>query len=149
MKPRLERTNDVEFLRGVFTHPRIWPWICEDGVTPESFQPLIHPLVVHLRYGNDGVFTFRSLNRILYECHVAMFPGTASDEAATQAIAWMWANTQAKKLVCNIPAISRHAIAYAHRAGFVREGRMKDAFMRNGKLHDLIVMGVSKCQKPQ
>lgn len=144
MKPLFERTEDVEFLRSIFTHPRIWPWVSEEGQQPDDYQPLMHPMVHYLRHGDVGVIAFRYLNAVLYECHVAMLPGARSDNFAREAVRWMWSHTPAEKLVANVPSANRAAIAYARRAGFAQEGRITKAFLRNGKLHDLIVLGRSK-----
>ena len=142
----IERTEDVDFIRSVITHPRIWPWVSEDGQQPEDYEPLIHPLVHYLRSGDDGVVEFRAMGVAIYQGHVAMLPGVRSDDFARAAVQWMWDNTSAQKLYCQVPARNRHAVAYVRRAGFAPEGRLTDAYLKNGKLHDLIVMGVSKCQ---
>lgn len=140
----IERTEDVEFLRSIFTHPRVWPWVSEDGQRPQDYQPLIHPAVHYLRNGDAGVISFRPLNSVLYECHVAMLPGVRSDAFAQAAASWMWAHTPAQKLIVNVPSCNRAAVAYARRAGFTQEGRITRAFLRNGQLHDIVVMGRSK-----
>lgn len=144
MKLSPERTEDVDFLVSIFTHPRIWPWVSEDGQRPEDYKPLIHPKVHYLRFADRGVVAFRQMGSVLFEGHVAMLPGVRSDEFLKAAIAWMWSKTPAQKLYCQIAADNRQAIWYAMRGGFLREGRISRAFLRNGKLHDLIVLGVSK-----
>ncbi|MFY2643715.1 GNAT family N-acetyltransferase [Achromobacter insuavis] len=140
----IERTEDVGFLRSIATHHRVWPWMKEDGCTPESYEPLIHPSVHYLRFGDHGFFAFRMMNRVMFDSHVAMLPKTQADEAARFAIEWMWKNTEARKLVCFLPPIKRHAIRFAQRAGYEEEGRLRASFLLNDKLHDLIVLGVKK-----
>lgn len=139
------RTDDVAFLTKIATHPRVWPWLSSDGQSVEEYVPVIHPLVHYLRFGDNGWFAFRCMNSVTYEGHVAMLPKVNADGALQSAIEWMWENTPAQKLVCMIPAASRHAVAFARRGGFKQEGRLSSAYQRNGKLHDLIVLGVQKC----
>lgn len=143
MKQSPERTEDVDFLVSIFTHPRIWPWVSEDGQRPEDYRPIIHPRVHYLRF-DGGVIAFRAVGAVMYESHVAMLPGVRSDDFSRACIQWMWDNTEARKLVANIPARNRAAIAYARRAGYTQEGRIKSAFLSRGGLCDMIVMGVSK-----
>lgn len=140
----IERTEDVDFLRAIATHPRVWPWMKEDGCQPEDYRPMIHPQVHYLRFGDNGFFAFRMMNRVLYDSHVAMLPKVAADDAARQAVEWMWANTSARKLVCYLPPFKRHAIGFARRAGYEEEGRLKAAILLDNRLHDLVVLGVRK-----
>lgn len=84
------------------------------------------------------------MGAVLYEGHVAMLPGVRSDDFARAAIEWMWSNTPAQKLYCRIWARNRAAIAYVKRAGFMQEGRMTGAVLKNQQLHDMIVLGISK-----
>lgn len=141
----IERTEDVAFLKEIATHPRVWPYITEDGSDAALYEPMISPMVHYLRYGDKGFFQFAMLNRVMYACHVSMLPKTDADEAAKRAIEWMWANTEAQKLVCYLPPMKRHAIWFAKRAGFTEEGRLRAAFLLHGILHDLIILGVQKC----
>lgn len=140
----IERTEDTAFLKGIAAHPAVWPWMSEAGMKPEDYQPLIHPMVHYLRFGDCGFFAFRMMNRVLYDSHVAMLPYTRADEAAKEAVQWMWRNTPAEKLVAYLPVDNRHAIRFAKRAGYVEEGRLKNAVRPRGELLDLIVLGVSK-----
>lgn len=149
MKQSPERTEDVDFLVSIFTHPRIWPWVSEDGQRTEDYRPIIHPRVHYLRLDDRGVIAFRAVGAVMYESHVAMLPGVRSDDFACACVRWMWDNTEARKLTANIPARNRAAIAYARRAGYTQEGRITGAFLSRGKLHDMIMMGVSKCLKQQ
>lgn len=140
----IERTEDVAFLKGIATHPRVWPYITEDGCDAAAYEPVISPMVHYLRYENKGFFQFAMMNRVMYACHVSMLPKVNADEAAKKAIQWMWENTEAQKLVCYLAPIKRHAIRFAQRAGFVEEGRLRAAFLLHGTLHDLIILGVQK-----
>jgi len=140
----IERTEDTEFLREIATHPRVWPYITEDGAQVETYAPVISPMVHYLRFGDKGFFQFAMMNRVMYGCHVCMLPKTDADEAAKQAIRWMWEHTEAQKLVCHLAPIKRHAIRFAKRAGFTEEGRLSAAFLLHGTLHDLIILGVQK-----
>lgn len=141
----IERTEDVGFLKAIATHPRVWPYITEDGSDIHTYEPVISPMMHYLRFEDRGFFQFGMMNRVMYGCHVCMLPKTDADEAAKQAIEWMWANTEAQKLVCHLAPVKRHAIRFAKRAGFTEEGRLRAAFLLHGILHDLIILGVQKC----
>ncbi|WP_315132787.1 hypothetical protein [Achromobacter marplatensis] len=139
----MEVTADAAFIRRMVTSPRVWRWV-QDGCDEAAYQPVLGDGVIYLRDGDAGLFAFKQVNAIAWECHSFMADSTRADAAGKESIRWMFENTSAEKLFCLIPSGTRHAVAFARRVGFEIEGRLKNAALRNGRRQDLIVLGVSK-----
>lgn len=140
----IERTHDEAWVTGIVTHPRVWPWISEDGQDPATWR--MHPGAVALRYGDHGLFLLNPTTTVAWEAHTCMLPHTPDvDAAAREAMAWMFTNTAAQKITTSAFDTHRHAIALAKRAGFVEEGRLTAMVMWRGKPRDLFIYGVQKC----
>lgn len=139
----------------VMRHPQIYPHISDD-LSPKAGDftsgPLLHnPNVVALkpRIGVDpaGVFIFHPWNGVTYEVHSCVLPqwrGRNAANAALYAALWIFGNTDARKIVTLVPAYNRRAYALAWRAGMRAEGVNKKSFLKDGKLHDAILMGLQK-----
>lgn len=139
----LEQTTDADFIRKSVVNARVWPWV-QDGGNPADYVPVLAADVIYLRNGDAGVFAFKRINQITWECHSFMATGRGADDAGKAAIKWMFERTEAQKLMCLIPSGTRHAVAFARRVGFREEGRLQNAALRNRRLQDLILLGVSK-----
>jgi hypothetical protein len=134
----MERTEDVEFICSIALHPRVWPRISCDGIT--DYQPTIHPKVHYLTDG-DGWFCWRPLTTVAWEGHIAYL---GKDAELFASCACEWALTHgAQKLVIMPPRYNWHAIKLAEKLGFQREGVLTNAVQWRGRLHDLIIMGLS------
>lgn len=95
---------------------------------------------------NFGVFMAHQINAITWETHCALLPvawGYAS-LAAEYARDWMFENTTCMRLIASIVEDNHLAIRMAKRAGFVQYGLNKNSFLRNGKLHNEVLLGVSE-----
>lgn len=157
---RFERTHDLALVKQVLTHPKIWPHITDDGCgAPEDFEPVDHPGFWYVVVENgtlQGIFTFQKQNSVCWEVHTCLLPsawGKLSKEAATGVREWVWQNANTDKdrcdrIVTSVPAYNRLAFRLAKASGMKEYGLNPKAFLRDGVLHDLILLGVSKCQRP-
>ena len=105
------------------------------------------PNWIVLKPYKDTLFLFKSLNMITYEMHVAIIKGPARKrgrESAVEAVRWLWLNTDAQKIVSWIPEYNVSALMYAKVCGMVKEGTLKDAYLKDGQLHNLEVIGMTK-----
>lgn len=138
----MTRSEDWRYITSIATHPRVWARIASDGLQPEDYTPTIHPRVHYLTApGVRGWFSWRPLSTICYEGHIAVLEGDA-ERFARDACAWMREHG-ARKLAALIPAHNWHAKALALRVGFRSEGTLTDAVQWRGRLHDLLVLGMS------
>lgn len=108
--------------------PRIWYVVAKDGAE------LL------------GAFLFLPQSSVCYEVHLALLPGAwgHSSECLRGAIAWMFANSPARRIVGAVPAFNRLANRCAERAGMTRYGTNYKSFLKGGTLHDLTLWGASK-----
>jgi RimJ/RimL family protein N-acetyltransferase len=144
-------TQDLALIRSVITHPKIWEHVSDDySGAPESFEP---PRALYLAVHDGaellGVFMVHPHNAINWEVHTCLMPnawGARAKAAAQAAIAWMWANTPAERLITNVPVPNRLALRFAKQAGFTEFGRNPNSFQKHGILHEQILLGISKGQ---
>jgi RimJ/RimL family protein N-acetyltransferase len=151
------RTHDFELVRRVLTHPSQYRMASEDGTpAPEDWRPNEHELIFYVTAHDSvrsglkpellGVFTFVPQNAVCYEIHAALLPfawGYATRPALRGAIAWMWANSPARRIVASIPEYNRLAIALSRAAGMKHYGTNPSSFQRGGALHDQHLTGIS------
>lgn len=153
-----ERTRDMKLVRDVMTHPRIWPWITDDGTGPaDQFTPPDLPSVwyVAVRDGNDfmGIWMFVPRNAICYEVHTCLLPkawGSFAVEASRAMSRWMWENSPARRIVTAVPAYNRLALNLARNAGMTQYGTDPQSCLKGGKVWDVHLLGISKeapCQQ--
>lgn len=122
----------------------------DDFLPPiEKFQVNRHPDIWYLAIHDPliGLFSLFPQNRVCWELHVAMLPSASTRkkwEAARQLPAWLAENTECKRLTAAVPACNWPAIIYGtHGIGMRYMGRHDKAFMKHGKLQDLVLLGLS------
>lgn len=148
---RFERTHDLALVKQVLTHPKIWPHITDDGCgAPGDFEPVDHPGFWYVVVENgtlQGMFTFQKQNAVCWEVHTCLLPsawGKMSREATHGVREWVWANSDCQRIVTSVPAYNRLALRLAKASGMSEYGTNHKAFLRDGELHDLILLGVSR-----
>lgn len=145
------QTRDLAYVRGVFTHPDVWPFICDDSGDPESFQPADVPGVVYLVPELDGeamgVVMLCDANAVTMEQHTAILPayrGKPTADAFRALLAYLpTAFPTVKYLRTWVPSYNRAALLAARRVGFVERGVEPMAYLKNGALCDLHLFGVT------
>ena len=151
------RTHDMDIVRQVMTHPKVYPWISDDGCpTAEEFRPVdIEPLwYVLCCDGADllGLWLFSPQNSVTYEVHTCLVPGHGfrrAREAGKAVLRWMWKNSGAQRIVTNVPAFNRIALRYAQDGGLVQFGVNRESFLKDGILYDQILLGISRPKEAQ
>jgi RimJ/RimL family protein N-acetyltransferase len=153
---RFERTHDMELVRGVMRHPKIYPHLTDDGCPPaEEFEPMDHPAVWYVRVldGDEflGLWVFAPENAVCWRVHTCLLPaawGKRAREAAVQMAAWIWENTPCRRLVTTVPSHNRLALKLAEAAGMRRYGLNEKSYLKRGELRDQILLGLSPEEKP-
>jgi RimJ/RimL family protein N-acetyltransferase len=150
---QIERTTDAGFVRAVLTDPKVWPLVSDDySMPPANFDfslAVLNPeafFLIPVRADGQrlGLFYFYANNNTTYQMHAALSQRGGGVWACRAAIAWMFENTRAQKIinlvVTNRPRLYRMVLA----AGLELEGLNKGSLMRGGKLLDQWWMGVGK-----
>lgn len=152
---RIERTNDIEYIKQCVTHPKIWDYSTDDGSVEKSiYVPLIADVVYWLMVVEDsplGVFLLHPHNSICFEVHTCLLPKIwgRSVECTLAGIDWMWENTSCRRIITNVPEYNLLAIRLAERSGLLRFGENPKSYLKNGILYNQIMLGISKEDKCQ
>lgn len=147
-----ERTHDREVVRAVMAHPRIYPHIADDGCPPATeFEPLEHPGVWYVLVRDEGrplgLFVFVPQNSVCWEVHTCLLPwawGRPAAIAAAEMARWIWEHTPCRRIVTSVAAYNRLALRFAERAGMTEYGRNPASWLKDGKLHDQVLLGMSR-----
>ena len=146
----VERTFDWELVRRIFASPEIYKHLGDDfSPSQEAYEPVTNPSLIYLLASNGhpcGIFLFAPENGICFNTHIAFLPSGwgAAREAAKQAAVWMFSNTRCQRIVASVPAYNRLALKTAKATGVTQFGVNEASFLKNGKLHDQILLGLSK-----
>jgi len=148
----INRSFDYDLIRKIITNPKIYPMSSDDkSPPPNQYRPPENELIYYLIPEDSGkplgVFVCVPQNVICYEIHTCLLPeawGGLAKQAAEHLISWMFERTDCKKLITNVPAYNRLALRFAKAAGLVEFGVNSKSYLKNGLLHDQIMLGIEK-----
>lgn len=148
---KFERSRDFALIRRIVTEPRSYRAASDDRTpSPEDFV-LNESEAVWYVIARDagellGLFAFTPQNAVCWEIHCCLLPAAwgRSAEALRGAIAWVFANTECRRIVGSTPAYLRLAVKMAAAAGMEPYGINRRSFLRGGMLHDQILSGIGK-----
>lgn len=127
----------------VLNDPRIFKTIAEDGM---DYVPMPEGFVYLCGYVPSliGCFVLHEQNCVTYECHVQVLPEHRdhSREFGKRVIKWAWENTDARKLVAQIPFLYPNVKDFALEMGFRVEGINRQSYLKDGSLVDQWHVGI-------
>lgn len=148
---RCDRTFDLALIKRTMTHRRIYPYICDDGAPPaEAFSPIDNPLIYYLQMSDSehlGVFMLHPHNTVCFEVHTCLLPhawGETARQCTREGTRWMFDNTPCRRIITNVPQYNRLALKLALESGMSQFGVNPKSFLKDGKLCDQIMLGISK-----
>lgn len=153
-----ERTFDMKLVREVMCHPKVYPFISDDGSPAiEDFQPIDNPALLYLLCmdGKEllGVWMFIPQNSVTVEVHTCLLPGHGfrrAREAAKGAAEWIWANYPGcHRIVTNVPKPNWIAREFAEAAGMTLYGSNPSSISQNKVLYDQDLLGMSRPKDTQ
>jgi RimJ/RimL family protein N-acetyltransferase len=151
-----ERTQDLELVREILTDPKVYPHVTDDGSPAAAeFTPIDHPSIWYVLVrdqlcGYDqvlGLFMFVPQGAACWEVHTCLLPiayGRRAAAAAAGAAEWIFEQTECRRIVTSVPAYNRLALRFARQAGMTQYGVNPNSFLKKGKLHDQVLLGLSK-----
>lgn len=143
----LYQETDPWVVIDIARHPAIWPRVSEQGIDPARWSPSDDEVWLTLAVDCEiaGCWLIESRNGVCAVVHPMILPEFRAYSARSEAMmcGWMKKHSSAKKLIAEIPAIYRDVIWFASRCGWVREGLLSQAAMRDDRLVDVIIMGKS------
>ena len=137
--------NESEIAR-IWNHPKVLGWITDD-LCPKVAKPIItFPLLYLMNKEKTGVIMVVPVNGITCEVHTACLPELwgKSSEFIRGCIDWGMDNTRYQKIITYVPTFNRLAIRITKKAGFEQEGLIKESFLKNWKLYDQYLFGMTK-----
>ena len=150
---RFELTEDTELIKSIVTHPRIWRDLIDDfDGEPEEYEAKIHPQVLYAIAKEEGVALalciFSLHSTICWEVTIMALDagrGRALD-VAEAGKKWIFTKTPCLRLIGRVLKSNRLALKLNKAAGFKVYGVNKQCVMRNGKLEDVVLFGLSRSE---
>jgi len=151
-----KRTFKYALVREIFIHPRIWPYVSDDGSpAPDDYRVPEDPnvwYVLVLDVGEAGAellgcWTFHPHNLVCWEVHTCLLPvawGDTGLEAGRAVIRWVWQNTPCRRIITNVAITNRLALHFARNAGLKEYGLNEKSWLKGGKLIDQVCLGISR-----
>ena len=141
----VKRLYDYELVMGTMND--MWDDISEDGVdvyTPDLLGEIWLGCFVDSAY--VGMFRFHNKTSQCLGCHVFMLKEYRANsfECGIAAKEWIFENTEAKKLMVNIPEIFPNVIDYVVNLGFKQEGYSENMYLKNGNVCGMFYYGLHR-----
>ncbi|GAA4321761.1 hypothetical protein GCM10023144_01220 [Pigmentiphaga soli] len=128
-----------EFVTHIMRDPRVWRWVAEDGVSPGDVR--YQPTATYFQFQDKGFVMFRRVTQRMREIHVATRRGDATLVSFIHECLDEMRHRGAAKFIAPIGDWNVAALRLARRCGFVEEGRITGAYVRDGEPRALIMMG--------
>jgi hypothetical protein len=145
------RTTDLALVRKILTSPDVYEHMMDDyAPAREAFQVNEHPdiwyVVAACWSSLVGLFILIP-EGVCFKLHLCMLPDATPQEkweAARGIVPWLSERTHCKRLVAEAPRSNKPAMIFCtHGIGMKYVGTHEKAYMKYGKLQDLIVLGKS------
>ena len=143
------KTTDAELIRSIVTLPELWATVAEDGMGSAGWSPNMDSGWFLAMDGADiiGLYSVAANNCVTLEIHpfiLKAFRGRAAYASGAQILEWLMLNTKYEKVVCSIPVIYKNVKLFAMRCGFREEGINRQSYLKNGKIHDQWMLGITR-----
>ena len=127
----------IEFVESIMHNDRVWNAIKVDGIKKEQFgYSDSADYFVH----ECGFVMFRSITPSTSEIHVCMLKCKETQKFVEHCIKEM-RNRGVCKFIAPIGDWNKSALKLSKACGFVEEGRITKAYIRNNKFHAMVMMG--------
>lgn len=148
---RIERTFDAEIIKSVMLHPDIWETCAEDGQHPAMFEPETEAdCWLNVLRGTSlvGMYNVHAHNSVTLEIHAQILPEYREEcakESSRQVLQWILDNApEYQKVIAQIPTLYPNVKHFTMNAGFQEEGINRLSYMKNGKLYNQWLLGITK-----
>ena len=128
----------------IINHPRVYDHLTDD-LSPEVYVPDSSRIYI-INEEATGVIRLDPLTGTCCLVHIAAMPELwgKTKEFVREVIEWGWANTCYSKAQSLTPVFIPLAIRLAKSCGFKQEGILKKSYLKNFKLYDQVLLGLSK-----
>ena len=142
----IKSSIDKEAIKKVFNNKKIFKRISDDCY-PCEYEPTTDKRFIYLLDDTEsGVVKLEQMNGICCQSHIALLPVMWGKgiEFVEESIRWVMQNTVYVKTITMIPVFNRLTIKLVKNCGFHQEGLIKKSFLKNWKLHDQAIFGLTK-----
>ena len=129
--------SDKEFITSIMRNDRVWDSIRVDGVTKEQFG---YCESSEYFVNKHGFVMFRTVTPSMMELHVCMLKCKNTKEFVEECMEKM-RNKGTNKFLAPIGDWNKSALKLGKRLGLIEEGRIANAYIRDGKFHSMVLMG--------
>ena len=129
--------SDKEFITSIMRNDRVWDSVRVDGVTKEQFG---YCESSEYFVNKHGFVMFRTVTPSMMELHVCMLKCKNTKEFVEECMEKM-RNKGTNKFLAPIGDWNKSALKLGKRLGLIEEGRIANAYIRDGKFHSMILMG--------
>ncbi len=142
--------KDIKAVERVLKDPEIYERISDDGspdIDEFDISPLLQSdLFYFLAPHPDMVFWYSPVNHVMFELHVNVLKESREKALGLglETIKYMFRETNCKKLIACIPDKFQDVLGFALKGGFEKEGLLTKAYLKDGILYDINVMGLRK-----
>jgi len=150
---RFARLFDYATILTTLRDERIYPAMCDDFAPPrEAFMPRMDDAIVYVAcyQGEEylGLWCFMPTSAIRWNVHTCLLPCAwgRTVQATKAMLRWVWETQPVERIVTEVPTYNRLALRLAKAVGMEYIGIDRQSIRKGGKLHDQILLGLSKCQ---
>ena len=150
----LKELNDLNLINEIILNPFVQDDIADDSSLGVSLAEIPSHVQFMGVYDNDilcGLYMLVPQNCATVEVHTCLLPllrGKKAIQAGRLIIEYMF--DQYKKIISWIPVDNKKAELYSKLLGFKIEGISRESYLKNGKLQDMKLVGITigeyKCQ---
>lgn len=144
------RTYSALEVRRIMTYPSMWETVAEDGQDPATFQPDVDDEIWLSIRADDkpiGLYQLQKRNAVTVEIHANMLPKYRkrhSDASGKAALRWVREELpDIRKVIAWVPMLYMNVRAFCEKQGFRLEGTNRASYLKNGRLHDQYLLGIT------
>lgn len=148
-----KRTADMGLVHKIVTTPNVYRASADDySPLPDKWVPVEDQNIWYiLAYDDDpnnmmGLFALYPSSAIRAEIHTCLLPHARGQSVhfGQGVLQWIWRNTPFLRVVTQVPSFNRLALRMALNCGLQAFGEEPRCYMKDGELHDVLHLGVSR-----
>ena len=141
------RAASIDEIKSVVLHPEFIPLLAEDGFSGE-FEPDVSEIWLLFTDLDEivGLFNFSTVTNICMELHPMVFKKYRL-QYARECMRWafdFFLSMDGHKLIVQIPEDRPELVNFAKNHGFIEEGINRNSLMKQGKIMNIIQLGITK-----
>lgn len=141
----VERVYELDRIYKVLKDPEIFARIAEDNISIEDYKAP-EDVIYIMDQLDTCLMIYHWRNQATLECHVHVLKNSRLNALAfgQSALDWAWDNTDAMKIIAEIPEIYPDVLKFALKNGFEIEGLNKSSYLKGGELYSQTYLGLMR-----